>query len=249
MAQRKVLITIEDLWRVYPGPEGEVNALAGVTLDVQEGSYVAIMGPSGSGKSTLLGILGCLDSPSRGRYLLDGEPVEKLSDDRLAEVRNSKLGFVFQAFHLLPSQTALGNVMMPLVYSRRFLRNHEERATHALEVVGLGERLRHFPKQMSGGQKQRVAVARAIVADPVVLLADEPTGALDSRSANEILSLFAKLHRMGRTIVVVTHEPEVAVRAERLLMIRDGKIVADGKPRAVLSRYAHVLGFAPEKTS
>lgn len=240
----KNLINIRDVWKVYPGPEGEVAALAGVDFRVQAGSYVAIMGPSGSGKSTLLSILGCLDSPSRGSYALDGRAVEGLTDDELATVRNSKLGFVFQAFHLLSNQTALGNVTLPLVYSRRFARDGGARATHALKTVGLGDRMNHYPKQMSGGQKQRVAIARALVTNPVVLMADEPTGALDSKSTREILALFGDLHRSGRTIVVVTHEPEVAARAQRLVMIRDGKIVADGTPRAVLRQHADILGLS-----
>jgi putative ABC transport system ATP-binding protein len=242
-ANAQLLIDIQDLWKIYPGPEGEVSALAGVRLQVQRGSYIAIMGPSGSGKSTLLSILGCLDSPSRGSYRIDGRSVEKLTDDALAEVRNAKLGFVFQAFHLLSNQTALGNVMLPLVYSRRFSRGGKRRAEEALRIVGLTDRMHHYPKQMSGGQKQRVAIARALVTDPVVLLADEPTGALDSKSTSDVLDLFSSLHSMGRTIVVVTHEPEVAARAQRLVMIRDGAIVADGTPKAVLKRHASALGF------
>jgi putative ABC transport system ATP-binding protein len=231
---------------VFAGPEGDVTALAGVNLTVERGSYVAIMGPSGSGKSTLLNILGCLDTPSRGSYLLDGEPVEKLSDDALARVRNEKLGFVFQAFHLLPSQTAIANVKLPLVYSRRFPNRHDERAAAALALVDLKDRMLHYPRQLSGGQKQRVALARALVADPVVLLADEPTGALDSKSTRGVLELFNKLHRMGRTIIVVTHAPDVAVCAQRLVMIRDGRVVADGRPRPVLQRHANILGIAAE---
>ncbi len=239
----KTLIDIRDVWKVYPGPEGEVAALAGVALQVQRGSYVAIMGPSGSGKSTLLSILGCLDSPTRGSYTLDGRAVERLSDDELAAVRNEKLGFVFQTFHLLTNQTALGNVSLPLVYSRQFARDGGARATQALQTVGLGDRIKHYPRQLSGGQKQRVAIARALVTNPAVLLADEPTGALDSKSTRGILDLFGKLHRSGRTVVVVTHDPEVASRAQRLVMIRDGKIVADGTPRAVLRRHADALGL------
>lgn len=241
------IISLREIWKRYPGPagEGEIAALAGVSFDIDRGSYVAIMGPSGSGKSTLLSILGCLDVPTSGRYLLDRRPVEQLSDDELASVRNDKLGFVFQAFHLLSNSTALRNVELPLVYSRRFTNHHAERAADALKIVGLADRISHYPKQLSGGQKQRVAIARAIVTDPVCILADEPTGALDSKSGGEILRLFKRLHSMGRTVVVVTHEPEVAIQAQRLLMIRDGRVLADGSPRAILARYSSTLGFAP----
>ena len=238
------LIKIHDLWKVYPGPDGEVAALGGIRLEVHAGSYVAIMGPSGSGKSTLLGILGCLDPPSRGSYLLDGTPVEQLTDDGMAVIRNSKIGFVFQAFHLLANQTALQNVCLPLLYSRRFSITDVKRAEQALRLVGLEDRMHHYPNMLSGGQKQRVAIARAIVTEPLLLLADEPTGALDSKSSREVLDLFKKLHRSGRTIVVVTHEPEVAVQSQRLLMIRDGKLVADGPPRSVLTAYASIIGTA-----
>ncbi len=244
--KNEVIIKLRGVWKRYPSPEGEVAALGGVDLEVRKGAYVAIMGPSGSGKSTLLAILGCLDSPTDGAYLLDGRPVESLSDDELAEVRNAKLGFIFQAFHLLANQTALGNVELPLIYSHRHADSHRRRATHVLEMVGLKDRSQYLPKQMSGGQKQRVAIARALVNDPVVMLADEPTGALDSRNTTDILDLFARLHGMGRTIVVVTHEPEVAMRAQRLVMIRDGKIVADGLPKVVLARNSNILGFAPD---
>ncbi len=236
-----VIIELRDLERTYPGPAGDVVALDRVSLAVERGTYLAIMGPSGSGKSTLLAILGCLDSPTRGSYRLDGRAVESLSGDELALVRNHKLGFVFQAFHLLSNQTALANVMLPLVYGRR-AKNGQGRAEEVLRLVGLAERMHHLPPHMSGGQKQRVAIARALVTDPVVLLADEPTGALDSKSTGEILDLFSALHRMGRTLVVVTHEPEVAARAQRLVMIRDGRIVADGTPKSVLARHAGVLG-------
>ncbi len=246
----ETIISLRDIWKRYPGPagEGEVAALAGVSFDIDRGSSVAIMGPSGSGKSTLLAILGCLDVPTSGRYELDRRPVEQLTDDELARVRNDKLGFVFQAFHLLANSTALRNVELPLVYSRRFTDRHSERAAAALKVVGLADRISHYPKQLSGGQKQRVAIARAIVTDPVCILADEPTGALDSKSGGEILNFFSRLHRMGRTVVVVTHEPEVAVQAQRLIMIRDGRVLADGPPRAVLARHSATLGFAPNAT-
>ncbi|WP_337867642.1 ABC transporter ATP-binding protein [Meiothermus sp.] len=205
----------------------EVRALAGVDLTIYPGEYVALMGPSGSGKSTLMHIIGLLDSPTEGEYSLGGEPVRGLSEAQLARIRNQRVGFVFQAFFLLPRLTALHNVALPLVYRGVSVAERLKQAKRALEAVGLGDRLDHLPSELSGGQKQRVAIARALVQEPDLLLADEPTGNLDSKSSDEILALFDDLHRQGKTIVVVTHEPDVGARAQRIVRLRDGK-VADG---------------------
>lgn len=205
----------------------EVHALSGVDLTIYPGEYVALMGPSGSGKSTLMHIIGLLDSPTEGEYSLGGEPVRGLSEAQLARIRNQRVGFVFQAFFLLPRLTALHNVALPLVYRGVWAAERLKRAKRALEAVGLGDRLDHLPSELSGGQKQRVAIARALVQEPDLLLADEPTGNLDSKSSDEILALFDDLHRQGKTIVVVTHEPDVGARAQRIVRLRDGK-VADG---------------------
>jgi putative ABC transport system ATP-binding protein len=205
----------------------EVHALVGVDLTIYPGEYVALMGPSGSGKSTLMHIIGLLDTPTEGEYRLGGEPVRGLSEAQLARIRNQRVGFVFQAFFLLPRLTALHNVALPLVYRGLSSAERLKRAKEALESVGLGDRLDHLPSELSGGQKQRVAIARALVQEPDLLLADEPTGNLDSRSSHEIMELFEALHRQGKTIVVVTHEPDVAARAQRIVRLRDGR-VADG---------------------
>ncbi|GIW27419.1 MAG: macrolide ABC transporter ATP-binding protein [Meiothermus sp.] len=205
----------------------EVRALAGVDLTIYPGEYVALMGPSGSGKSTLMHIIGLLDTPTEGEYRLGGEPVRGLGEAQLARIRNQRVGFVFQAFFLLPRLTALHNVALPLVYRGLPASERLRRAREALEAVGLGDRLDHLPSELSGGQKQRVAIARALVQEPDLLLADEPTGNLDSRSSDEILALFDMLHRQGKTIVVVTHEPDVGARAQRIVRLRDGR-VADG---------------------
>ncbi|AWR86091.1 ABC transporter ATP-binding protein [Meiothermus taiwanensis] len=205
----------------------EVRALSGVDLTIYPGEYVALMGPSGSGKSTLMHIIGLLDTPTEGEYRLGGEPVRGLSEAQLARIRNQRVGFVFQAFFLLPRLTALHNVALPLVYRGLPLAERLKRAKAALEAVGLGDRLDHLPSELSGGQKQRVAIARALVQEPDLLLADEPTGNLDSRSSDEILGLFDALHRQGKTIVMVTHEPDVGARAQRIVRLRDGR-VADG---------------------
>lgn len=205
----------------------EVHALSGVDLVIYPGEYVALMGPSGSGKSTLMHIIGLLDSPTEGQYSLGGEPVRGLNEAQLARIRNQRVGFVFQAFFLLPRLTALHNVALPLVYRGLPAAERLKRARKALESVGLGDRLDHLPSELSGGQKQRVAIARALVQEPDLLLADEPTGNLDSKSSDEIMELFDALHRQGKTIVMVTHEPDVGARAERIVRLRDGK-VADG---------------------
>ena len=220
-------IRTEDLGRHYRMGEAEIHALRGVNLVVQRGEYVAIMGPSGCGKSTLMNLLGCLDTPDSGRYWLGGRLVSELSEVELARVRNREIGFVFQTFALLPRQSALANVEMPLVYAGVPAALRRRRASEALERVGLADRARHRPAELSGGQRQRVAIARALVTEPKLLLADEPTGNLDSATGTEILALFDDLHRAGNTLVLVTHEQAVAQRAGRTLMLRDGLVVSD----------------------
>ena len=217
------MIEIENITKVYRMGETEVRALDGVSLKINDGEWVAITGPSGSGKSTLMAILGCLDSPTSGSYFFDGVDVAKMRDDELAVVRNKKIGFVFQQFNLLARTSALENVALPLLYSTG---NHQrERATAALEAVGLKERMKHHPNELSGGQQQRVAIARALVTEPSILLADEPTGNLDSKTSAEIMSLFADLHRTrGITVIFVTHDPGIAANAQRVIHIRDGQI-------------------------
>jgi putative ABC transport system ATP-binding protein len=221
------LIRLRGVVKVYPmGREG-VRALDGVDLDIREGEYVAIMGPSGSGKSTLMNILGCLDTPTEGTYELRGQAVHEMGDDALARIRNQEIGFVFQTFNLLPRATALRNVELPLIYSRLPSRERRRRAQEALAQVGLADRMHHRPSELSGGQRQRVAIARALVTQPSLLLADEPTGNLDSRTGEEILGLFEEIHAQGKTIILVTHEEAVARRAHRILRILDGRIVGD----------------------
>ena len=223
------VIEISELTKVYGTGNVAVHALRGVDVQVSRGKFVAIMGPSGSGKSTLMNILGCLDRPTDGTYVLDGEDVSRLSKDELAGVRNRKIGFVFQSYNLLPRLSAVKNVMLPLLYSGNgngHLTEEEqhERAIAALESVGLGERVNHRPSEMSGGQQQRVAIARALINNPSIILADEPTGNLDTRSSDEIMDIFHRLHGQGATIVMVTHEPENGAHAERVITIRDGQI-------------------------
>jgi putative ABC transport system ATP-binding protein len=219
------LIEMHGLTRVYQlGPQ-EIFALRGIDLTIEQGEYVAIMGPSGSGKSTLMNIIGCLDTPTSGSYLLDGVPVETLDDDQLAAIRNRKIGFVFQTFNLLARTTALQNVELPLVYARVPRAERRRLAEEALEAVGLADRMSHQPNELSGGQRQRVAVARALVNKPSLLLADEPTGNLDSQTGREILDLFRELHSRGNSILIVTHEDDVAQEAKRTIRLRDGHVV------------------------
>ena len=221
------IIHVEALAREYVMGAERVLALRGLTLTIRRNEYVAIMGPSGSGKSTLMNLIGCLDTPSGGAYWLSGQEVSRLSDDALARVRNKEIGFVFQTFNLLPRSTALHNVELPLIYAAVRSKVRRERATAALERVGLADRVTHKPNEMSGGQRQRVAVARALVNKPSILLADEPTGNLDSRTGEEIMALMEELYTQGQTIVVVTHEPSIAEHAERVVVLRDGLLHSD----------------------
>ena len=231
------LIQIEDLWKTYQmGSEVTVHALQGVTLSIRKNEYVAIIGPSGSGKSTLMNLIGCLDTPTRGRYVLNGRAVGELDDDQLARIRNREIGFVFQTFNLLARATALHNVELPLVYSGLPAAERRDRAKEALAAVGLGERMMHKPNELSGGQRQRVAIARALVTRPSILLADEPTGNLDTQVSAEIMELFDSLHVLGNTILLITHEKEIAEHAHRIISIRDGKVESDRKTvRAAVS--------------
>jgi putative ABC transport system ATP-binding protein len=221
------LIETNDLWKTYVMGTEEIHALRGVSVQIERGEYVAIMGPSGSGKSTLMNLIGCLDTPSKGSYLLNGKQVSQMNDDELARIRNEEIGFVFQTFNLLPRATALHNVELPLVYAGITSRERQQLARRALERVELADRMTHRPNQLSGGQRQRVAVARALVNNPSILLADEPTGNLDSKTGAEIMGLFHRLHEAGNTIVLVTHEAEVAAHAHRVIHIRDGQVEDD----------------------
>jgi len=226
-----VLIKTEDLWKTYDMGAAEVHALSGVTFDIRRGEYVAIMGPSGSGKSTLMNLIGCLDTPSKGKYWLNARLVSELSDDELAYIRNKEIGFVFQTFNLLSRATALHNVELPLIYNGTPAEERHQKAEEALRKVELGDRKTHKPNELSGGQRQRVAIARALVNSPSIILADEPTGNLDSATGVEIMNLLDRLQAAGNTIVLVTHEHDIAARAHRIIHIRDGKIARDEKIR------------------
>ncbi len=235
--RRRPVIALDRVGKTYGHGEAIVHAVGSVSLTVARGDFVAIMGASGSGKSTLMNLIGCLDEPSRGRYLLDGVDVRTLDERQLAVIRNRKIGFIFQSFNLIPRTRAIDNVALPLSYARVRARERQQRADAALAAVGLDDRMAHLPSELSGGQQQRVAIARAIVTEPVLLLADEPTGALDSRSTEDVLGLFGRLNSTGRTIVVITHEDEVAHHARRIVRMRDGEIVSDERfARHLVSR-------------
>ena len=223
------IISVQDLWKTYEMGAEQVHALRGVNLQIMKNEYVAIMGPSGSGKSTLMNLIGCLDSPSSGRYWLNGHLVSELDDDELARIRNKEIGFVFQTFNLLARATALHNVELPLIYNGTPASERIERAKKALKEVNLDQRMNHKPNELSGGQRQRVAIARALVNNPSIILADEPTGNLDSQTGNEIMALMEELHQRGNTIVLVTHEPDIAQHAHRIVTIKDGQIHSDEK--------------------
>lgn len=220
-------IVLKDIIKTYIMGENVVNALAGITLEIARGEMTAIMGPSGSGKTTIMNILGCLDRPTSGSYLLDGQEVARLSDDELAFTRNRKIGFVFQNFNLLSRMSALQNVALPMVYAGVSKKARLEHALHALTMVGLADRKNHRSNELSGGQRQRVAIARALVNDPAIIMADEPTGNLDTKSGDEIMDIFCRLNKEGRTIILVTHEPDIAEYARRIILFRDGRLVSD----------------------
>jgi putative ABC transport system ATP-binding protein len=255
-----MIITVENLTKVYHLGDVEVRALDGVNLKIEKGEMVSIMGPSGSGKSTLMAILGCLDVPTSGKYELEGVDVGDLSDTKLAEIRSHKIGFVFQQFNLLARTSALDNVLLPLTYNGVHGRARRDKAVEALKKVGLADRMRHHPNELSGGQQQRVAIARALVNDPAIILADEPTGALDSKTGAEIIGLFQRLHRdLGQTVIYVTHDPFIARHTDRVIRIADGKIVGDeqiehpivaGTPRpseVALAEVSHQASSEPEQ--
>lgn len=223
------LISMRNIWKTYQMGTQQLHALKGVSFEVKKGEYVAIIGPSGSGKSTLMNLIGCLDSPTKGQYWINGNLVSAMTDDELATIRNKEIGFVFQTFNLLSRATALHNVELPLIYAGLRSTERHEKATAALTSVELGDRVSHRPNELSGGQRQRVAIARALVNHPSILLADEPTGALDTKTSIEIMALFEKLHAEGNTIILVTHEPDIAERAHRIITIRDGEIESDEK--------------------
>jgi len=226
-----IVIRTFDLWKTYVMGDQEINAVSGVDIEIKRGEYVAIMGPSGSGKSTLMNLIGCLDTPTKGQYYINGNLVSEMSDDELAHIRNKEIGFVFQTFNLLPRATSLHNVELPLIYSGMASDKRIERAKLAMKQVDLERRMYHKPNELSGGQRQRVAVARALVNNPSILLADEPTGNLDTATGNEIMALFERLYTQGNTIVLVTHEHDIALHAHRIIHVRDGKVEKDEKIR------------------
>lgn len=229
--KQETLISTQNLWKSYRMGDEEIHALAGVSFEIKRNEYVAIIGPSGSGKSTLMNLIGCLDTPTQGQYWLNGKLVSKMNDDELAHIRNKEIGFVFQTFNLLPRASALHNVELPLIYSGVSSSERIARAKRSLEQVDLAHRMNHKPNELSGGQRQRVAIARALVNTPSIILADEPTGNLDSATSTEIMALLARLHESGNTIILVTHEPDIAANAHRVLSIRDGKIAKDERTR------------------
>src|SRR6516162_524495 len=224
-----IVIRTYDLWKTYVMGDQEIHAVSGVDIEIRRGEYVAIMGPSGSGKSTLMNLIGCLDTPSKGQYYINGHLVSEMTDDELARIRNKEIGFVFQTFNLLPRATSLHNVELPLIYSGIPAEQRLEMAKRAMQQVDLEKRMYHKPNELSGGQRQRVAIARALVNNPSILLADEPTGALDTATGNEIMGLFERLYQQGNTIVLVTHEHDIALHAHRVIHIRDGKVEKDEK--------------------
>lgn len=224
-----MLIQLENIYKIYKLGDTEVHALDGITLAIEQGEFIAIIGPSGSGKSTLMNILGCLDTPTEGSYLFEGRDMSKLSDDQLAIIRNKHIGFVFQSFNLLPKLDAVENVEVPLTYAGEKGTARRERAVKMLEIVGLGDRIHHKPKELSGGQQQRVAIARALSTDPPVILADEPTGNLDTKSGTEIMQILKELNKSGKTVILITHDINIAKQARRNVHIQDGKIIEDVK--------------------
>ena len=227
LRRQGIVIRTYDLWKTYEMGSEKIHAVSGVSVEIKKGEYVAIMGPSGSGKSTLMNLIGCLDTATSGQYYINGQLVSNLTDDELARIRNKEIGFVFQTFNLLPRATALHNVELPLIYNGTPAEARIERAKQTLANVDLADRMHHKPNELSGGQRQRVAVARALVNDPAILLADEPTGNLDSATGNEIMSLFERLHQQGNSIVLVTHEHDIAMHAHRIIHLRDGKVEKD----------------------
>ena len=230
------IISVRDVFKIYPVGDQEVRALNGVSIDINPGEYVALMGPSGSGKSTLMNVLGCLDTPTSGSYMLNGHDVSNMSDNELAEVRNREIGFVFQTFNLLPRYSTLENVALPLIYAGKPNSERNSRAQEVIDMVGLGDRITHRPNELSGGQRQRVAVARALVNHPSILLADEPTGNLDTKTSLDIMGLFQEIHDAGNTIIIVTHEEDIAQHAHRVVRLRDGKVESD-EPNTNIARY------------
>ena len=229
LRRENIVIRTYDLWKTYIMGDQEINAVSGVDVQIQRGEYVAIMGPSGSGKSTLMNLIGCLDTPTRGEYFINGNLVSSMTDDQLAQIRNKEIGFVFQTFNLLPRATALHNVELPLIYAGMSAEERLERARAALTSVDLAQRMHHKPNECSGGQRQRIAIARALVNRPSILLADEPTGNLDSATGIEIMALFERLYQQGNTIILVTHEHDIALHAHRIIFVRDGKVARDEK--------------------